>query len=175
MKRRKPGQKEQEFNLIYDFWFQYVSKTLEPSVNDFACDFLGISKTALGRIRKGIMPQKEIEIINSNTLHPQTFKELFKYDVDKYVKSIKMPKEFKNKPDFLELIMPEADYFLFEICPKLRQFRSTIFSVKNKYYGFPTLSELKQQGYFYPATVACDGVSFECLELMEKLQYNYKY
>lgn len=135
-----------------------------------------INKTLLNKGRRGIKPQTDILIIDNKTLHPQTFKELFYFNVDKYVKSIKMPKEFKNKPDILECIMPDdPTYFLYLIYPSLAMLRSTVFSINNKYAGIPTLLDLKQRGYFYPATVACDGVSFECLELMEKLQYNYKY
>lgn len=173
MQRRKTGQKEQEIKMVFTYWFRYIKTTFEPSVNDFVCNYLKISKSVLSKMRKGTLPETDISIIDFKTIHPQTFKELFLFDIDKYVKSIKMPSVFRNKPDIMELIMPNENHYLLKICPELNNYKSVIFSVKNKYIGIPLLSELIQQGYFYPAAPVSNGVSFECIELMDKIKQGF--
>ena len=166
MQRRKTGQKEQEIKMIFAYWFKYIKTTSEPSVNDFVCNYLKISKSVLSKMRKGTLPQTDISIIDFKTIHPKTFKELFLFDIDKYVKSIKMPSEFKNKPDIIELLMPDENHFLLKICPELRSYKNIVCSLKHSYSGIPTLAELRRMGYFYPAAPICEGVSFDCLKLM---------
>lgn len=173
MKRRKPMQKEEETQYVFNKWFEYVEQSTMPFVDEFAIDFLGISRTTLSNLRKkGKLPEEDIALKNGKILHPRTFKELFSFDVDSCVKEIKMPDVFDGEPKIVELYIElPKEHFFCSVCPRLKNFRNTLVSLDEaKTYGLPTIKDIQQLGAFFPASPISYGISCRAYDLIEQLE-----
>ncbi len=160
MQKRKNGQKEQETNLILDYWFKYCNSTDSmPSIDDFAINFLKIPKSKILKIRKGEKIEDNLEITGSQTIHPITFKELFKENIDKWLNNQQKQilKTFKDH----ENIVVEVFHC---ILPQTLSYNG-FYSLKG--YKYPAFSVVIKAGIFYPNTTASFGITTECINRMQ--------